>query len=232
MGAGIAEVLVATVIFFGAHLTISSRPIRAFLIQMLGERPFMLVYSVIMLGLIVWLVSAYNRAPHVELWTDTNAARHAALLLMLPAAILFVGGFTAPNPTAAGTPVAIIDSENPGSGIFAITRHPMLWSFVLWALAHLLANGDAASLIFFGGLLILSLVGMAHIDKRRRAAGGETWRRLMATTSALPFAALLAGRNSWSAFRISWWRLAFGLGLYIFLIFLHGPVIGLSPLPV
>jgi len=45
-----------------------------------------------------------------------------------------------------------------------ITRHPFLWGAAIWALGHLLVNGDAVSIILFGSILVLSLFGTASID--------------------------------------------------------------------
>jgi uncharacterized membrane protein len=77
-------------------------------------------------------------------------------MVMPVAALLFVGGLTTPNPTIAGK--AFIDNEiAPPSGVLRITRHPMMWAFGLWACSHLIANGDLASLLFFGAIAALAL---------------------------------------------------------------------------
>jgi uncharacterized membrane protein len=80
-------------------------------------------------------------------------------------------------------------------GIVRITRHPFLWGVALWALVHLIVNGDLASLIVFGSLFVLALGGTASIDAKRRRIFGEDWSRFAQTTSNVPFAAILAGRN-------------------------------------
>src|SRR3546814_16088863 len=83
----------------------------------------------------------------------------------------------------------------PAPGILAITRHPVMWAFALWALAHVPANGTAADLILFGSIAILALVGTLTIDAKKRRPWGEAeWARFAGPTSNLPFAALLAAR--------------------------------------
>ena len=59
----------------------------------------------------------------------------------------------------------------------------LLAAFALWAAAHLLVRGDVAGHIYIGGLLILSALGMVHIDARRRANADDAWRSFEAGTS-------------------------------------------------
>jgi uncharacterized membrane protein len=77
-----------------------------------------------------------------------------------------------------------------------ITRHPFLWGVALWALVHLIMNGDLASFVLFGSLLILALGGTAAIDAKRRRMFGDHWTPFAQSTSSVPFAAILSGRNS------------------------------------
>ena len=64
----------------------------------------------------------------------------------------------------------------------------------MWAASHHFVRGDAANIILLAGILVLSLGGMAHIDKRREAALGSDWGPVALTTSRLPFKAVLQGR--------------------------------------
>ncbi|MEK9725660.1 MAG: NnrU family protein [Rhodospirillaceae bacterium] len=45
-------------------------------------------------------------------------------------------------------------------------------AFAFWSAGHVIVRGDAAGILFFGGFFVLSALGMAHIDARRRASGG------------------------------------------------------------
>src|SRR5262249_16249422 len=65
----------------------------------------------------------------------------------------------------------------------------------LWALVHLIVNGDLASLILFGSLLVLAVGGTAAIDAKRRRSFGEQWMQFAAVTSNVPFAGIVAGKN-------------------------------------
>ena len=185
-------------------------------------------YSVVALGAVVWLVKAYGAAPYWELWPAAAWTRHVTLSIMPFAAILLVAGLSGRNPTAMywNSP----ESDQPLPGILLVTRHPVMWAITLWALAHMIPNGDAASLIFFGAFAGLALAGMPAIDRRRRMMMGEAWTSFEAATSVLPFAAVAGGRAKFSPRRIGIWRIAGGVLLYGILLFGHRAVIGVSPL--
>ena len=117
-------------------------------------------------------------------------------------------------------------------GIMKITRHPVLWAVALWGTAHLRASGDAASIILFGGITLLALVGAAAQDARRRVQFDAVWQAFAERTSYLPFAALLRKRTRLRFGEIGWWRIALGLGLFAFLLWLHPWLFGVNPLPV
>ncbi len=230
MAGSLANVIAAALVFAGSHLALSHPPIRSRLIARLGEGPFRGVYSLVAAACLVWLVIAYNRAPHVEIWMAGGWARWVVLGVMLCATVLLVCGLTAPNPTLAGAE-RLASGAMVGGGIFAVTRHPVLWAVALWAGAHALVRGHAAAIVLFGALAGLALIGMAHIDRRRRAADDTTFRWLDATTSAVPFRALLDGRAHLSLAAIGWWRLGISLVVFVGMVALHAPVTGLDPLP-
>jgi uncharacterized membrane protein len=107
----------------------------------------------------------------------------------------------------------------------------MLWAFALWAIAHLLVNGDAASVILMGGVGLLALSGTVLIDAKRRATDGEAWRSFADRTSNVPFAAIIAGRAAFGSSGIGWTRIGGGVVLFVLLLLMHPLVIGVSPLP-
>ncbi len=225
----LGTLLAAAAFFVASHLVLSSPALRAPLVARLGERAFLGLYSVVALAALAWLVLAYNAAPYVELWPLSAWAPYVPLAVMPFAAILLVCGLTTKSPTAigGGAPPA----DDPAPGILKVTRHPVLWAIVLWALAHVPPNGDAASLILFGALAGLSAAGMPSIDRRRRATLGDAWKRLAETTSVWPFAALVSGRARLGFGEIGVWRILGVVALYLALLLLHAPVIGPSALP-
>jgi uncharacterized membrane protein len=154
------------------------------------------------------------------MWDLGIAGRIVAAGLTPIALVLALVGLTTPNPTAVGGE-RVLDATQAVRGIVTITRHPFLWGVALWAVAHLAANGDAASAMLFGGMLILSLGGMLAIDQRRALRLGDAWRGFAAKTSLVPFAAAAAGRVKVDWKGIGWWRPVLGIAVYVILLFSH-----------
>jgi uncharacterized membrane protein len=224
--------LVAAAVFFdGIHFFISGTALRGKIVGVIGERPFQGVFSLMSLIGIVWLSRAYRRAQYVPLWGDIPALRPVALIVMLIAFLFVVLAFTTPNPTAVGGEALLAEKE-PAKGIQRITRHPFLWGVTFWSFTHLLLNGDIASVIFFGALLIVAVGGPFSIDWKRKKALGDRWDRFAAVTSNVPFMAIIEGRNSLAVGEVGWWRVVLALMLYGLFLHLHKTLFGVSPLPI
>jgi len=230
MTGSLEALAIATLLFVGGHVFLSWAPVRGRLAAGVGEQRFPILYSVFVGAAFVWMAFAYGAAPFVHVWDPPIGLRHIALTVMPLAFILFVGSVTTPNPSLAGVPSGTIAERGP-VGFLKITRHPMLWSFALWGLCHLLANGDAASMVVFGGLTALALGGAAHIDARKRTNVGPAWEAYAAQTSYLPFQAMIQGRTRLTFSEIGWWRIGLGVLLYAIVLFTHEWVFGVTPLP-
>ncbi len=223
------SLLLATLGFVAGHFLLSAPPVRGRLAAALGEKAFLGVYSLLMAAFLVWAVMAYRGAPAVPLWDLGPLGRRLPLVVMPAALLLAVAGFSTRSATAVGGE-AVLAAGRGAIGIFTITRHPFLWGAGLWSLAHLAANGDQASLILFGGMAVLSFAGMAAIDHKRAATGGEAWRRFAGQTSVLPFAAALAGRARVDWVGIGWARLAAAVAIYLALAAGHQWMFGVAAL--
>ncbi len=228
MTGSLVELILAAVCFAGSHVLLSSARVRGPLARALGEWPFVGLYSVVSLGLFVWLVGAYGDAPFVELWAAPTGVKYLALAVMVLASVLVAGGLSLASPTGVSLKPAAAGAPLPG--IFKVTRHPLLWGIGLWAFVHLMANGDLASLIFFGSLGVLALGGTVLIDRKKRTTMGGDWRAFAGATSNVPFAAIAAGRTRVSLKEIGYGRLVAGLVLYMVLLLGHEAVIGVAPL--
>jgi uncharacterized membrane protein len=194
-GIGMGELIIAGILFPVAHLGISSTPLRGWLVGKIGANGYLGVFSLIAAATLVYLIMAYADAPPAEfLWAPTVAMRWVALLVMPIAMILLLGGFLAPNPTGVGMEDKI-KTVGEGTGLTRITRHPLQWSFVLWAVVHVLANGDASTLILCASIAATSFFGTFLMDRKKAATLGEDWARYAAVTSNLPFGAIASGRN-------------------------------------
>ncbi len=222
--------LAATIGFVGGHFLLSSAAVRPQLARRLGESGFRTLYSVVAIVTFVVMIYAYGAAPYVPVWPELSWLRWVPLVVMPFSAVLVVAGLTTRSPTAVGGEALAADSA-PAPGILRVTRHPFLWGVALWAGCHLLVNGDAASIILMGGMLVLAVGGMQHIDRRRERVLGSDWGPMKLTTSTLPFAALLSGRTRMDWRGLGWWRLVLGLLLYVVLLNAHPFLFGASPLP-
>lgn len=216
----------AAIAFVAAHLLISSTGLRQRLVARLGVRLYAGLFSAQALALIIWLALAFRAAPRDRLLWELPGSTHLTLLLMPLILVLAIGGFAAPNPSAVMM-TAPDKTWQPG-GIFTVTRHPVMWAFGLWALLHILANGDLAGLIFFGAFAVLSLFGTRAIDtKKRRNWAPESWQAFSATTSNLPFLAIAQGRTSFDWRGIGWKTIAIAAVLYVAIVlWLHAWLIG------
>jgi uncharacterized membrane protein len=223
------QLILAAAFFCGIHFVISGTRLRDALVSRYNERIFRAGFSLLSLIGLGWLIHAYGRAPHIETWGQPGWFKPVAALLMLPAFLLVVAGITTPNPTVVGGE-GLLERAEPTRGILRVTRHPFLWGLSLWAFVHLVANGDAAALVLFGSLLILTLAGTRSIDTKRRRACGAAWEQFAAVTSNIPLAAIREGRNAWKPAEIGGWRLALALILYLAALHFHARLFGVSPL--
>jgi uncharacterized membrane protein len=226
----LAGLSLAAAFLLASHVGLSSSRLRGFLVLRLGRPIFLALYSVVAVGALIWLVTAYARAPYLELWPAPQWTTYLPLVLMPLANVLLIAGLFAADATVTsdGTLPAGAD---PAPGILKVTRHPVMWAIVLWAASHIPANGDAAALIFFGSLLALALAGTVLIDAKRAREGGEAWQRFAAVTSRVPFAATLSGRNRVTLSDIGWAKVLGGLTLYAAFVYTHEWLIGPSPFP-
>ena len=226
----IGGLILAALAFLAIHIVPSS-VLREKIVSGIGEKAYMAGFSLLSALILAWLIYAYNIAPVGDMLYDAgNAGRYIALLLMLIASILFFGAITSPNPTAIGAG-KMLEKESAYRGINAITRHPMMWSFVLWSIAHILNNGDVTSIVFFGTFGLLAFAGTFLIDAKKARQLGEGWPPYTARTSNIPFAAIVEGRATLS-FKPLWWRILLGVVLFIALFHLHPLVFGVSPGPI
>ena len=191
--------LMASVLFLGTHLGISSTAMRGRLVAMLGERGYLLAYSLvaaITLGYLIWIYGALPRYDYF--WLPRPLLNDVPKVVMPVAMILLVGGFMVRNPTVVGMAGSLRGSaavDSMSRGVNRITRHPFQWSVVLWAASHIAANGDRVSVVFFSTFLVLGLAGGLLIDRKKAAELGDDWVPFARATSNVPFAAIFAGNN-------------------------------------
>lgn len=212
-----------------SHFALSSTRLRDTLVGKLGEQPYLGLYSMITLAAFVWLIRSYRKAPAELLWVAPGALRLAALPVVFVAFLLAVVGVTTPNPTAVGAE-RLFERADVVRGILRVTRNPFLWGVGLWALAHVAATGDLASVLLFASVGALGLVGAPLVDAKKAARHGERWRAFAAATSSLPFLAIAQGRQRLVLAEIGWWRIALAVVLFGATLSAHRWAFGVSPL--
>lgn len=217
----------AAVLWIVTHLGIINSRIRPALVSKLGKQAYTGVYTLISIVVLVFLIMSFNRLEtNVMLWTPISLFRWLAILLTPIALILAAGTFLTSNPTIVGQ-VHKLRTFGKGKGVIRITRHPFQWSVIIWAAVHILANGDLGSLIFFGSLLTVSLIGTHTMDKKKAERIGEDWHKYAGVTSNVPFAAIIQGRNEFRPGELLLPALI-GLSLYALFLFKHEWVSGIG----
>lgn len=224
------NLIAAAAFFLLIHFGIAGTTLRDRILARIGMKTYRAVFSVLSVAGIVWLVGAYSRAPLVPLWSAQSWIKYVAVALVFVAFLYAVTGLQTPNPTAASFESRLA-RDDAVLGIIRVTRHPFLWGVALWSFAHLIVNGDVASLILFGSLLLLAVAGTVSIDAKRRREFGPQWDRFAAATSNVPFVAIGSGRNRLALGEIGFRRLAVAIALFAVFLLAHSALFGGHPLP-
>ncbi len=187
--------LLGLVLFLGVHSTrIAADGWRTAMMGRIGEMPWKAVYALLSIAgfvLIVWGFGLARQQP-VQLWMPPRGMRHLASLLTLIAFVLLVATYV------------------PRNAIKARLHHPMVLSVKVWALAHLLANGNLAHMILFGSFLLWAALSFRAARARDRAAGTV----YPAGTAAGTGITVVLGVAAWALF--AFWA--------------HGYLIGIRPI--
>jgi uncharacterized membrane protein len=147
---GLTIMIVGLAVFLGVHAFVTRREQRAQVIARWGEGPYKLGFSLVSalgLALIVYGFARYRATGWIDIWSPPAWTRHVAVALTLPAVVLVVAAYV------------------PGH-IKRALKHPMLAGVKLWALAHLLANGDLGSIILFGSILAWAVYDRISLKHR------------------------------------------------------------------
>lgn len=225
--------IAAAAAFLAIHFFVSGTALRDRITAAIGERPYLGLFSLASLGLIVWLVVAYNRVQtgdDPQLYNLGEGVKHLGIPIVAIAFFLGVQGLFLRNPTRVQM-AGVAQDEGVVTGVLRLTRHPFLWGVAFWSAFHVAANGDEASVIFFGTFLVLALLGTFLIDAKRRRKLGATWTAFAAKTSNVPLAAVIAGRNRIHVGEIFGWRFWVAVALFLVILFCHPRLFGVSPFP-
>lgn len=194
----LSVLVLGLILFLGIHAFSMASSWRGAIIGKIGEGPYKGLYSLASLAGIVLIVIGFGQYRHggyIQIWDPPVWTRHLALLLVWLSFVCFAAAYL------------------PGR-IKARLKHPMLAGVKLWALAHLLANGDLGSMLLFGSFLVWAI--LARISAKRRDEG-------------VPHGAPLSPP---AGFRNDGLAIAIGTVAYVvFLLWLHPLLIGVAVLP-
>lgn len=190
------SVVLGWFVFGGSHTLLSHPPLRSRLVERLGDRGFLVFYSLVAFATfvpLVWVFFAGRTATPVPLpvLVQIPGLHWLTMGLMLVAFLLIILGVANPSPLSELMARGAVGA----TGALRITRHPLFMGVGLAGAAHGLVNPAPIDRAFFGGMALYALLGCAHQDWRKRRTGDPALARLFAETSYLPFVAILQGRN-------------------------------------
>jgi uncharacterized membrane protein len=184
--------ILGLMVFLGAHsVRIVADDFRTRQIARLGELKWKGAFSVVSLAGFALIVWGYGlaRAEPVLLWNPPPWTRYLAVLLTIPAFVLFAA------------------AKGPVTRIKAAVGHPTVAGVKVWAVAHLIANGTLADVLLFGAFLAWAVADFAAARRRDRASG----QRYQAGPIAHDVVAVVVGLAAWAVFAL--WLHAWLIGV-------------------
>jgi len=142
-----AIMIFGLIIFVGIHLIPALQPLRKQLFLILGERGYKAAFSIVALTGLVLIVIGKSKSDILPLYQTIDGANAITTLFM------FIAVFG-------------IVASHRRSNLKRFTAHPMSWGIICWAIGHLIANGDVASVILFTVFLCYSLFAIWSANSR------------------------------------------------------------------
>ncbi len=209
------NVILAMAVFVASHVAIARTGLKPWLVARLGERGYLVGYSLLSLALLGWVIVALLTAPRVALWSPPAWSwLFAGAVSALGFALIGIGA-VAPNPLSVSFRSRGFDPAQPG--VIGWTRHPLIWGLTLWAIAHLPGNGDWPAIVLFGGSALFGALGVRRVERRMRAREGDArWRTLTQARGHLDLNGIAGA--------------ALGLALWAALLVAHPALFGANPL--
>ena len=147
---GLAIMILGLVVFLGSHVFVTLRGHRAAVIARFGEGAYKGLFSLVsLIGIILigYGFARYRANEWIDIWLPPPWTRHLTDALVWPAIICILAAYI------------------PGQ-IKRVLKHPMLVGVKLWAVAHLIANGDLGSIILFGSFLAWAVYDRITLKRR------------------------------------------------------------------
>ena len=205
--------LLAT-LFFATHIGMSTTPIRSSLVGRIGESRFVTLYGVVasiqFAALLVYYAAhRFDGLPGLNLAAVPTI--RWALITVIGIGIALIGGSLVGY---ADSPFSVRGHNfREPYGMERITRHGFFAGTFLLGGAHALLAAHLNGTVFFSSLAFLAVVGSRHQDFKLLHRGGEAYQHFLATTSLLPFAAIISGRQRLAWSELPWRGLLIGLAV-------------------
>jgi uncharacterized membrane protein len=181
---GYIWLIIASTVFVGSHFAMS-HSFRKIMVRSFGKSGFLGVYSLLSFAAFAGMVHAFIGVPkYSALWQSGDIIWGVSSVITLIAAVLFTGSLIG-NPSLPSPASADLAMKMP-TGVFKVTRHPMMWSFALWGFAHILIAPRPDVLIFIGSIIFLALVGAKAQEAKKSGLMGVEWEMWLRRTSFLP----------------------------------------------
>jgi uncharacterized membrane protein len=196
MASSSAVVLLA-IAFVGSHLGLATQPVRSRLVARFGEWGFRWIFSsvaaVSFALLAVWYADHRAEGPPGLALGAYPALRWPLVSIVVLGVVLMVGSFA----RYTGGPYDLVDpgTSRPARGLERVTRHPFFAGVALFAGAHALLATQLVGTLLMLALAVLAVAGASHQDAKLRRSRGAPFAAYLERTSAVPFAAILAGRQ-------------------------------------
>ncbi len=214
-------------LFGGSHILGSTIGVRTYVIGKIGNLGFKALYSLVALATFIPLCWVYltNKHGGQLLFTPGNTHQLFTHIFMLAALIVLFQGLATPSPIT--TQAELTGTFRPNAkGIQRVTRHPQNFAFALFGLSHLLVNPYVGDWIFFGGFIVYGVASSIHQDKRTLVTGPEQVRQFQSDTSAMPFYAILTGKQRLALQEYNTYGLVAAIIVFILLRLYHPVLFG------
>ena len=213
----------ACAFFLCIHLMISGTSMKAQTIAKIGGIGYHSLFSLLSIIGLIWMMIAFGLAlgdpMNVVLWKSETFLRVIGLFGNFLAFLLVVVGIVTPSPTNLLALRHMPDKTV--YGIIRISRHPILAGIAIWAITHIICNGNLAAWIFFGSVLALCALGANNIDRKRLALMGETYASIKRRTSIIPFVAIIEGRTAFVPAELGVVRMLLAVSMFSAITVLH-----------
>jgi uncharacterized membrane protein len=228
----VLTVVALWILFAGSHVGLAA--FREELVRRIGERGFywgFLVVAALTFGALAvgYSFVRYEGPPGFAL--GLNETARVGLMATAAFGVVLMVGALAPSGYWEA-PIAVdVTGMRPAVGLERITRHPFMTGIVLLMGAHALLATRLTGTIFFAGFVFLAIVGSWHQGIKLRRRRGDDMVRYYEATSAIPFVAILRGKQRLVLRELPWLTLLFGVGAAVGLRHVHAGILAYHGAP-